>query len=115
MAAVGHVRDAVEYVTHCVSRGRCHAEHDGAGCSRDMRFVWEVADGVSIALVRLREGFVPVELNDLLDRRGTPEEPQGDAGRLDSVKRRLVEKIRQQPLEGSFSVEVLETGCADHA
>jgi len=78
MTAVDRVRDAVDYVSYCVWRDHYRVDDDGAGCS--MWFVWEVADGGSIAGVRLREGFVPAALYDLLDRRGTPEERPGFAG-----------------------------------
>ncbi|MDT0636289.1 hypothetical protein [Spectribacter hydrogenoxidans] len=110
------VRDAVEYVTACASRGRYRVE--GApvgGCNPSMRFSWEVGDGAAVAALRLRGDFVPDELYALLERRGTAQERDGDHERFAALKRRLVDAIWDEPLAGLFQTDLLDAGMVGHA
>ena len=107
------VRDAVEYVTHCVSRGRYRVDAGKeTGCRRGMRFAWEVEAESAKARLELREGFVPEELFVLLDRRGTSAERADDRDRFAALKRGLAERIWQEPLTALFHVGLLETEAA---
>ncbi|MGH8282916.1 MAG: hypothetical protein ACRESE_03630 [Gammaproteobacteria bacterium] len=111
------VRDAIEYVTCCVSRGRYRVESEnaGQGCRRGMRFAWEVGDGVSVASVQLRDDFVPEEFYGLLDRRGTPAEGPHGARRLAELKQRLAVQLWDEPPARLFNVELRKTRAVCHA
>ncbi|MGH8192524.1 MAG: hypothetical protein ACREP2_13895 [Rhodanobacteraceae bacterium] len=107
------VRDAVEYVTRCVSRGRYRVEGaGGSGCHRGMRFAWRVETETATAKVDLRGGFIPETFYVLLDRLGTPAESAEDRDRFGTLKRDLAERIWQQPLAELFAVELLEAEAA---
>lgn len=109
----GGVRDAVEYVTRCVSRNRYRVDAGGKpSCHRGMHFAWQVDAETATAKVGLRDAFVPEELYALLDRRGTVAERADDRQRFAALKHQLAERIWQQPLARLFTVELLESEAA---
>lgn len=109
------VRDAVEYVTACVSRGRYRVDAAEPHCAQGMRFAWEVSDGTCVAAVTLVEGFVPSELYALASRVGTPREAPGDADRFAVLKRALEQWLWAESLERLFTVEIREEALRRHA
>ena len=111
------VRDAVEYVTRCVSRGRYRVQVDDAdrGCRRDMRFAWEVSDKAAVVAIRLRDEHVPQELLELLDRLGTSREQKHDTRDCDGLKHRLAQQVWDHPLEQLFEIEVAQAAGTRHA
>ncbi|MGH8127759.1 MAG: hypothetical protein ACRETC_05245 [Gammaproteobacteria bacterium] len=113
----GGVRDVIEYVTRCVTRKRFRVESGNteSGCRRGMRFAWEVGDGVSVAMTRLRDGFVPEELYVLLDRRRTPAERTHDDRNFAALKRRLAQRVWDEPLAQLFNVDRVQAGVVGHA
>lgn len=110
------VRDAVDYVTGCVTRG-CYDVTGGAGpgCSRAMRFAWAVDDGRQRATAIMDPGLVPEELFQLLDRRGSAGERDTDARRFAALKQELAERLWAQPLARSFQIELQAAGATEHA
>jgi hypothetical protein len=102
------VRDAIEYVTHCVSRG-CYRliepEREGR-CHKDMRFAWWIDDGARCVAIALRDGFVPEAFFALVDRIETPMERPDDHKRLERLKERLTEQLWTQSLTDLFHVRV---------
>ncbi|MBA3731737.1 MAG: hypothetical protein H0W93_05130 [Gammaproteobacteria bacterium] len=111
------VRDAVEYVTHCVSRKRFYLAMPAHAmrCSRDMRFEWRISDECETVVVRLRRGFVPNAFFDLLDRLNTPQERPEDHQRFDDCKRELSNRLWRVRLEDPFVVAVLSAKANSHA
>lgn len=109
------VRDAVEYVTRCVSRNRYVLDCTGSGCSRAMQFSWRVRHAGTVAAVHLRGDFVPDELFELLDRIGSSRELRQDRVRFASLKWELAEAIWQQPLARLFLVEMHYRAAAGNA
>lgn len=103
------VRDAVEFVTRCVSRDRYRIEGGGNGCGRAMRFVWRVGQGSEnggeTVLVRLREDFVPEELYQLLERIDSQYERRQDRVRFAALKWQLAEQVWREPLARLFGAE----------
>jgi hypothetical protein len=105
------VRDAVDYVTDVVGRGRYHcvvAKDCDTKCNSKMKFEWWVSDEQRTAAIKLRPGFVPVEFYSLSDRLGTPETTKDDIKAFSIFKVNLSARIWNAPLEESFSVEVVE-------
>lgn len=100
------VRHAIEFVTRCVSRGQYRLDNQPgtSGCSRRMRFSWEVTNGRTRVNLNLVEGFVPEELFALLDRRGTRDERGEDAARFTGLKIQLAERVWNRNLEHLFRV-----------
>jgi hypothetical protein len=100
------VRDAVEYVTRCVSRGRYRlTQPERAGqCHKGMQFAWWVHDGTRMVSVRLREGFVPEEFFVLVDRIDTPMEQPGDREQHEHMKEQLTNQLWTEPLDTLFRV-----------
>ncbi|MBA2491644.1 MAG: hypothetical protein ACR2KU_09075 [Gammaproteobacteria bacterium] len=111
------VRDAIEYVTRCVSRGRFRlaCSRDEIRCSRNMRFEWRVSDERETVRVRLRRGFVPDAFFDLLDRVNTPRESPEDRQRFDDFKRELSDRLWHVRLEDPFKVDSLDVDVTGHA
>ncbi|MGH6612155.1 MAG: hypothetical protein ACRECQ_18075, partial [Burkholderiaceae bacterium] len=111
------VRDAVEYVTHCVSRKRFSLAMPAYAmrCSRDMRFEWRISDEHDTVEVRLRRGFVPNAFFDLLDRLNTPRERPEDHQRFDEFKLALSDRLWHVRLEDPFAVTVLSAEVDGHA
>ena len=102
------VRDAFEYVTRCVSRGRyrlTHPQQEGQ-CHRDMQFAWWIDDGAKTVSVSLREGFVPAEFFALVDRIETPTEQPGDQTQLEQLKAELTKQVLVESLDDLFHVTV---------
>ena len=105
------VRDAVDYVTDVVGRGRYHcvvAKDCDMKCNSKMKFEWWVSDEQRTAAIKLRPGFVPVEFYTLSDRLGTPETTKDDIKAFSIFKVNLSARIWNAPLEESFRVEVVE-------
>lgn len=100
------VRDAVEYVTRCVSRGRYHlTQPEQAGqCHKGMQFAWWVSNGIKTVSVQLREGFVPEDFFVLVDRIDTPLEQSSDRGQLEHMKAQLTHQLWREPLDTLFQV-----------
>lgn len=117
--ASGHpgagVRDAIDYVTGCVSRGRYRVTTARSGCGQGMRFAWEVSDGACTATVTLVDGFVPAELATLAARIGTPHETATDGERFDALKRALEQRLWMQPLPRLFSIATRTEARRHHA
>lgn len=111
------VRDAVECVTGCVSRGRYRVDgaDDARDCSPAMRFDWEIGDGRAVVALHLRDDFVPEELFALLERRNTPRQPDGDPARLAALKRELADRVWDEPLASLFELAWIESRVASHA
>lgn len=102
------VRDAFEYVTRCVSRGRyrlTHPQQEGQ-CHKDMQFAWWIDDGARTVSVSLRAGFVPAEFFVLVDRIETPMEQPGDQKQLEQLKAELTKKVLVESLDDLFHVTV---------
>lgn len=111
------VRDAVECVTGCVSRGRYRVDgaDDARDCGPAMRFDWEIGDGREVVALRLRDDFVPVELFALLERRNTPRQIDGDPARLAVLKQELAGRVWEESLALLFELAWIESRVASHA
>lgn len=99
------VRDAIEYVTGCMRRGRFRlldAVAGQSGCGPEMVYAWWVSDGRRTVAVRLHEDFVPPGFRELLARAGTAQERAEDPRRLAEGKDALRERIWKEPLSRSF-------------
>ena len=102
------VRDAFEYVTRCVSRGRyrlTHPQQEGQ-CHKDIQFAWWIDNGVRTVSVTLREGLVPAEFFVLVDRIETPMEQPGDQKQLEQLKAALTKQVLVESLDDLFHVTV---------
>ena len=103
------VRDAIEYVTECVGRKQYRLTDECAtqkGCSREMKFEWQISDGEVTAQVKLRTDFVPADFYELLDRLGTDEEQSQDADEFNGYKTELSESLWAEPLSSAFNTEI---------
>lgn len=103
------VRDAINYVTRTVDRGRFNCVEDadcGGRCHSSMKFEWWVSDGAQTAAIRLRSDFVPAEFYHLSDRLGLPDTTPADKLAFEIFKVNLSARIWNAPLSDSFGVEV---------
>ena len=94
------MRDAIDYVTRSVERGRFHLLSDQdskSGCSREMRYEWWLSDSRITVAVKLRPDFVPEEFYDLLDSLGGSSERDDARQRFEAFKIELESQIWQQP------------------
>ena len=98
------VRDAIEYVTHCVSRNRFRLldPTQPAGCHANMEFRWWVSDSSQCVEIELRHGFVPSIFFDLVDRLGSAREQPEDAIQLEALKAQLTTQLWREPLKKLF-------------
>jgi len=110
----GGVRDAINFVTGAVDKGRYHLLKDGTcgmGCNSSMKFEWWVSDGKRTAKVMLRDGFVPRAFYELADRLGPNQTPE-DTREFEVSKVNMATRIWVAPLEQNFTVEVSERPLA---
>ncbi|CAE6784200.1 MULTISPECIES: hypothetical protein [Nitrospira] len=100
------VRDAVEYVTGCVSRGRYYlTQPEQAGqCHNGMQFAWWISKRLKTVSVQLREGFVPEDFFILVDRIDTSMERASDRGQFEHMKAQLTDQVWREPLDTLFRV-----------
>jgi len=90
------VRDAIEYVTHCISDNRFRLAEE--------IIEWKINYGVHSQLITLRDDFVPNEFYELLDRLNTEQETLEDKKYFDEFKASLVDKIWHKPITSSYLV-----------
>lgn len=114
------VRDAIEYVTHCINENRFKIHGNSQKkCSRDMKFKWIVHNENQEVIVCLREGFVPEKFFDLLDRFHTDNEHVDDLQLFNKLKNDLSQNIWNQSLSQSFHVNYkivsTESDVSSHA
>ena len=100
------VRDAMEYVTQCVSRDRFHLQDPTreSGCHAKMEFRWWVSGLSQTIEIELRSGFVPQMFFELLDRIGTDREHPDDETQLQDLKTELTAQIWSESLDDLFRV-----------
>lgn len=103
------VRDAIEYVTHCVSMDHYRLTEEVAGqtsCGADMKFHWWVSNGQQTAIVDLQQGFVPMSFTDRLDRLGTDKELSNDQALFDAEKKKLADELFQSTAADNFRCQL---------
>ena len=85
------VRDAIEYVTRCVSRDRFRlfGSNQSSGCQAKMEFRWWVSDSSKTVEIGLCPGLVPSNFFDLLERVGSPQELSNDETLLETSQSRI--------------------------
>ncbi|MGB5054919.1 MAG: hypothetical protein WBO24_11045 [Nitrospirales bacterium] len=100
------VRDAIEFVTRCVSRKRFQLldPHQPAVCNQHMQFRWWVAHHDRTVDVELKKGFVPAQFFELLERVGSDRETPSDSLNLEKLKADLTERLWDEPLTALFDV-----------
>jgi hypothetical protein len=100
------VRDAIEYVTRCVSRNRFHLLNpdEPAGCHQDMQFRWWIIQDKRTVEVQLREGFVPPQFFELLGRVDTEKEQLGDFQSLRHLKTNLTKRLWEESFSTLYRV-----------
>lgn len=101
------VRDAIEYVTHCVShkRFRLSDPEMEAQCSGDIKFEWRISNYRETVEVQLRPDFIPAEFFRLLDRLNTNQQKDDDLRSLEELKSNLTNCLWQEPLEFEYRVK----------
>lgn len=101
------VRDAIEYVTHCISHNRFRLADEimhEKKCTRAMKFEWKISNDIHSHMIMLRDDFVPNEFYELLDRLNTDQERLEDKKYFDEFKTTLSDKIWHQPITSSYLV-----------
>lgn len=98
------VRDAIEYVTRCVTRGGFELQADESACHSKMKFVWQVSDDQLSVSVRLNDGFLPRRFFELLDRIVNDQEVPEDRREFDDLKLFMSRSLWEKPLEELFEI-----------
>ncbi|HNP27598.1 MAG TPA: hypothetical protein PKK23_01045 [Nitrospirales bacterium] len=100
------VRDAIEFVTRCVSRKRFQLldPHQPAVCNQHMQFRWWVTHYDRTVDVEFKNGFVPAQFFDLLERVGPDRETPSDSLNLEKLKADLTERLWDEPLTALFDL-----------
>ena len=104
------VKDAIEFVTHCISKKRFELTEEMQnlkGCSRNMQFKWWISNGSTTVFIQLRDGHIPALFFDLLDRLGTEKEIDSDREEFDQLKMDLSQQGWQLELDEMFNVRQL--------
>ncbi|MDX8386080.1 MAG: hypothetical protein R8M11_06145 [Gallionella sp.] len=99
------VRDAIEYVTKCISRNQFRLTEDTkhqTSCSSSMKYEWKISYEAHSHVITLRNDFVPNEFYGLLDRLNTNKERLDDKKNFDEFKNSLVKKIWCEPITSSY-------------
>ena len=101
------VRDAIEYVTHCISHNRFRLTEEikhEEKCTSTMKFEWRIDYGIHTHVINLRDNFVPNEFYELLDRLHTDQERLDDKKNFNEFKILLAKKIWREPITSSYLV-----------
>lgn len=100
------VRDAIEFVTRCVSQKRFQLLdfHQPAVCNQHMQFRWWVTHDDRTVDVELKKGFVPAQFFELLERVGSDRETPSDSLNLEKLKAVLTERLWHEPLTALFDL-----------
>ncbi|MGP0591981.1 hypothetical protein ACTRXD_05485 [Nitrospira sp. T9] len=100
------VRDAIEFVTRCVSQRRFQLldSHQPAVCNQHMQIRWWVTHHDRTVDVELKKGFVPAQFFELLGRIGSDRETPFDSLNLEKLKADLTERLWNEPLTALFDV-----------
>ncbi|WNM57231.1 hypothetical protein [Candidatus Nitrospira allomarina] len=100
------VRDAIEFVTRCVSRKRFQLldPHQPAVCNQPMQFRWWVTHHDRTVDVELKKGFVPAQFFELLERVGSDRETPSDSLNLEKLKADLTERLWDEPFTAPFDL-----------
>ncbi|MBL4851164.1 MAG: hypothetical protein JKY90_02615 [Gammaproteobacteria bacterium] len=103
------VKDAIEYVTHCVSTDHFRLTDEVAGqtsCGSDMKFHWWVSNGTHTAIIDLRQGFVPMSFTDRLHRLGTDRQQHDDETLFSEQKKQLANELWQFTAADNFHCDL---------
>lgn len=100
------VRDAVEFVTRCVTRGRYESPETTKACHDSMRFEWRVSDGRRDVSLKLRDGFVPGRFFELAGRKSAGQASAHEEHELEALKVPLSELLWEEPLEFLFHLSL---------
>lgn len=100
------VRDAIEFVTQCVSRNRFQLldPQQPLQCNQNMKFRWWVTQNDKTIDVQLRKRFVPPQFFALVERVGSKHEKPADSQSLHTLKADLTERLWHEPLHTLFQV-----------
>jgi hypothetical protein len=100
------VRDAIEFVTRCVSRKQFQLlnPQQPVACHQHMEFRWWVTQHDHTVDVQLRNGFVPTQFFEIVERVGSEQENPGDSLTLEELKADLTERLWHEPLHTPFQV-----------
>jgi hypothetical protein len=101
------VRDAIEFVTRCVTRGGFQAS-TRTECNSGMKFVWTVTVEKQSVTVRLRDGFLPQRFFELLNLINNDSENPAYRNEFDALKLQLSQSLWNQPLNELFEINFLE-------
>lgn len=105
------VRDAIEFVTRAITRGRFELleVEGGQNCASASAFRFEVGDGRRVVQLLLREGLVSARFFALagIDDRSADEQVE-----LARLKSAVAAAVMTQPLRELFDVSVRELACA---
>ena len=102
------VIDAIDYVTKCVERDRCHVIQNPNcmnRCNSAMAFEWWVSDQEKTVKVKLRSDFLTPDFYALADRLGTDNELDDDRRTFEIAKVNLSTRIWNGALEENFTIE----------
>jgi hypothetical protein len=106
------VKDAIEYVTRCVSRDHFRLTDEVAGqssCGSDMTFNWWVSNGTHTAIISLRPDFIPMSFTDRLERLGTDKEKNNDEALFAEAKKQLANELWQSTATDNFHCDLRTT------
>ena len=112
------VRDAIEYVTRCVTRGRFSVDEAQAKehpCASQVAFHFAVSDGWQQVVITMRTGVVARKFLDAVrrfqDGGGTGQERE----EFEALKAAVAVKVMAKPLEGLFTLELKAKALPEHA
>lgn len=98
------VRDAIEYVTRCVTRNRHTPVSGQTTCNAGMKFVWRVNDGKQQVEVKLRPNILPDRFFQLLEKFGNEQESPNERQELEELKQSESKALWSLSLEELFEV-----------
>ncbi len=96
------VRDAIEFVTRCVSRNAYSMDDSAKACHAGMRFEWTLTHGREQITLRLREGFIPARFLRLLERKNSGKAGAGERQALEVLKLQMSQQLWKEPLTDLF-------------
>lgn len=112
------VRDAIEYVTRCVTRGKFHVDAEHAKdnpCASQVAFHFAVSDGWQQVVITMRTGVVARKFLDAVRRFQDGGGTGMERKEFETLKAEVAAKVMAKPLEELFTLELKAKALPEHA
>lgn len=109
-------RDAIEYVTRCVTRGRFHVDRqEGSSCASQAAFHYSVSDGRQTVVLAWCPDVTGHKFLDAVRHFNAEQSTDREHQELEDIKAEVAAHVMAKPLEQLFTLELQAQAAPEHA